>query len=46
MMPFLQPSLNILLTWSFVSDGLEKIHNAGQIGFENRKADHDGGCLV
>lgn len=29
-----------------VSDGLTKIHNAGQICTQNRKADNDGGCLL
>lgn len=46
MIAFFQPSLNILLTWSCVSDGLKKIHNTGEICSENRKADNDGGCLL
>lgn len=34
---FVQTSLNSLLTWSFVSHGLKKMHSTGQICFENRK---------
>lgn len=34
---FVQTSLNSLLTWSFVSHGLKKMHSTGQICSENRK---------
>lgn len=45
MIPLFQPSLNTLLAWSFVSDGLTKIHSTGQICSGKKKADNDGGCL-
>lgn len=34
---FVQTSLNSLLTWSFVSGGLKKMHSTGQNCSENRK---------
>lgn len=34
---FVQTGLNSLLTWSFVSGGLKKMHSSGQICSENRK---------
>lgn len=37
MIQFVQTSLNSLLTWSFVSGGLKKMHSSGQICSENGK---------